>query len=284
MAITVAMIKKLRDNTGVGMMDCKKALEETKGDMDAAVEYLRKKGAAVAAKRADRAAREGMIITRVSDDRTTAMVLEVNCETDFVGRSDDFAAFAKAVASTIMSAKPANVEALMVLASPEGKPLAAMQNDLLAKVGEKIEVRRFHMLESREGMFSAYTHAGNKIGVLVEAVGFNQEQSTRGVGKEVAMQIAAMNPSVVSREQVPRAVIDQEMEIYRTQAKNEGKPQQILDKIAAGRLEKFYQDTVLLEQGFIMDAGKTVGEVVREAHPQAAVKAFVRYELGVEGG
>jgi elongation factor Ts len=282
MAITTEMIKKLRDQTGAGMMDCKKALEETKGDMNAAVEYLRKKGAAVAAKRADRQAKEGMVITRVSGDRKSALIVEVNCETDFVGRSEDFMGFAGVVADTLNANNPSTVEELLALNGPDGKLLSARLNDLLAKVGEKIDVRRFKKLKSADGLFSAYTHAGNKIGVLLETTGLTAEQAATGTGKSIAMQIAAMNPLVVRREEVEKSTIERELEIYRTQAKNEGKPQQILDKIANGKLEKFYQDTVLLEQSFIMDQGKTVGDVVKEAAAGATIKQFVRFELGVE--
>ncbi len=282
MAITTEDIKNLREKTGAGMMDCKKALEETKGDMKAAIEFLRKKGAAVAVKRADRSAKEGMIVTRVSPDRKTGVAVEVNCETDFVGRSDDFTAFANAVADVVEKHAPATVEALMASSTADGKPLSALQNDLLAKVGEKIDVRRFRVIQSPDGMVSNYTHMGSKIGVLVELKGVTTEQSEKTTGRDVAMQIAAMNPLVVSRDQVEKTVVDREMEIYRTQAKNEGKPAQVLDKIASGRLEKFYQEVALVEQMYIKDQGKTVGEVLREAGPAVQVKQFIRYHLGEE--
>ncbi len=282
MAITTEDIKNLREKTGAGMMDCKKALEETKGDIKAAIEYLRKKGAAVAVKRADRSAKEGMIVSRVSADRKSGVVIEVNCETDFVGRSDDFTSFAAAVAGAVEKNKPGSIEALMASSTSDGKPLSAMLNDLLAKVGEKIEVRRFKLLESSDGMVSNYTHMGSKIGVLVELHGVTVEQSERTTGRDIAMQIAAMNPLVVSREQVEKTTVEREVEIYRTQAKNEGKPAQVLDKIANGRLEKFYQEVALVEQMYIKDQGKTVGEILREAGPAVAVKQFVRYHLGEE--
>ncbi len=282
MGITTEEIKKLRDQTGAGMMDCKKALQETNGDMKAAVEYLRKKGAAVAMKRADRAAKEGMIVTRVSADRKTGVVVEVNCETDFVGRSEDFIAFANAVAGTVEQHKPASLEALMGASSPEGKPLTTLLNDLLAKVGEKIDIRRFRIVNSPDGMVSNYTHMGSKIGVLVELVGLTPEQSEKTTGRDIAMQIAAMNPLVVSRDQVEKSVVDREVEIYRTQAKNEGKPDQVLEKIATGRLEKFYQEMALVEQMYIKDQGKTVTQVLREAGTGVRVKQFIRYHLGEE--
>ena len=223
-----------------------------------------------------------MVLTRVSEDRKSALIVEVNCETDFVGRSEDFTQFAAAVADVLAKNTPATVEALMSLSGADGKTLSVRLNDLLAKVGEKIDVRRFKKVTTADGLMSAYTHAGSKIGVLVESIGLTAEQSIKGIGKEVAMQIAAMNPLFVRREDVDKVTIEREMEIYRTQGKNEGKPQHILDKIAAGRLEKFYQDMVLLEQSFIMDAGKTVGDVVKEASASATIRSFVRYELGVE--
>ncbi|HMK39445.1 MAG TPA: translation elongation factor Ts, partial [Bacteroidota bacterium] len=170
MAITNEMIKKLREMTGAGMMDCKHALQESGGSLDAAVEILRKKGAAVAQKRGDRAAKEGMIVTRVSKDGKTGVIVEVNCETDFVGRSDDFAAFAAAVAETIAAHRPGTTEELRSLKTPGGRTVADLTNDLLAKVGEKIDVRRFSVLESADGAIFSYTHLGSKIGVLVECV------------------------------------------------------------------------------------------------------------------
>ncbi len=282
MAITTDDIKKLREKTGAGMMDCKRALEETKGDIKAAIEYLRKKGAAVAVKRADRSAKEGMIVTRVSADRKSGVIVEVNCETDFVGRSEDFIAFANAVAGAVDRNKPVNVEALMGSTTADGKLLSALHNDLLAKVGEKIEVRRFKFLPSPGGMVSNYTHMGSKIGVLVELDGVTVEQSEKTTGRDVAMQIAAMNPLVVSRDQVDKTTVEREIEIYRTQAKNEGKPAPVLEKIATGRLEKFYQEVALVEQMYIKDQGKTVAEVLREAGPSVAVKQFIRYHLGEE--
>jgi elongation factor Ts len=284
MDITNDMIKKLREKTGAGMMDCKRALEATSGDMEAAVEYLRKKGAAVGQKRADRAAKEGMIVTRVANNGKTGVVVEVNCETDFVGRSDDFTGFATAVAATIEAHRPPTVEHLLTLSTPAGKKISELWNDLLSKVGEKIEIRRFSILDSTDGLVSSYTHLGNKIGVLVELTGADQESVS--VGRDVAMQVAAMNPAVVSRDQVEQAWIDRELDIYRTQAKNEGKPVPIQEKIALGRLEKFFQEVCLLEQTFIKDSGKTVKDYVQESGMNAGsaitVKRFQRFHLGEE--
>ncbi|MEO8169116.1 MAG: translation elongation factor Ts [bacterium] len=278
MQITNEMIKTLREKTGAGMMDCKRALEAVAGDMNLAIEFLRKKGAAVGAKRADRAAKEGMIVTRVAPDGKSGVIVEVNCETDFVGRSEDFTGFANKVATVVEQKRPSSVEELMKQ-NADGKTVSELYNDLLAKVGEKIDVRRFAIVETKEGAISAYTHLGNKIGVLVELQGSDAASSQ---GRDVAMQVAAMNPLVVSREEVDKGLIERELDIYRTQAKNEGKPDQIVDKIAVGRLEKYYQEVVLMEQTFIKDSGKTIKDYLATAGQPVTVKRFLRFHLGEE--
>jgi elongation factor Ts len=286
MQITSEIIKKLRDKTGAGMMDCKRALEASNGDMEAAIEYLRKKGAAVAQKRADRSATEGMIVTRVSADGKLGVVVEVNCETDFVGKSEDFSEFAALVAEVVARHRPANMDTLHGHTSSAGRKIAEHLHDLLAKVGEKIEIRRFDVVESPDGVVSCYTHLGHKIGVLVEFTGLKVEDAVQGPGRDIAMQVAAMNPTVVGRDQIDKTTIDHELEIYRTQAKNEGKKEQVIDRIAMGKLEKFYQEVCLLEQTFIKDPGKTVKDVLAEAGKAAGttptVRRFLRFHLGEE--
>lgn len=281
MDITSEMIKKLRDKTGAGMMDCKRTLESTNGEMDAAIEYLRKKGAAIGQKRSDRATKEGLIVTRVSNNGKTGVVVEVNCETDFVGRSEDFIRFGHAVAEVIEIHKPQALDTISSLPTSAGKKVVDLMNDVLAKVGEKIDIRRFELFEANSGIVSAYTHLGNRIGVLVELEGI---AAGTPVARDVAMQIAAMNPAVVTRDQVDKAWIERELDIYRTQAKNEGKPAQIQEKIAQGRLEKFYQEVVLTEQTYIKDPGKTIRDVLREANPAepVVIKRFQRFHLGEE--
>lgn len=283
MDITTTTIKKLRDRTGAGMMDCKHALENSGGDMEKAIEYLRKKGAAVGQKRADRAAKEGVIVTRVNPEGTAGVVVEVNCETDFVGRSADFMTFAGHVAGAIAAHTPASIDQLMMLRA-EGKTISELQNDVLAKVGEKIEIRRFQVVQAPDGAVSAYTHLGNKLGVLVELNG--PRGVSTGIGRDVAMQVAAMNPLVVSREQIEKAIIDRELEVYMAQAKNEGKPDHIVEKIARGRLDKFFQEVCLLEQTYIKDGGKTVRDVLQEEAQKAgapiSVRRYFRYHLGEE--
>jgi elongation factor Ts len=286
MEITSEVIKKLREKTGAGMMDCKRALEASNGDMEAAIEYLRKKGAAVAQKRADRSAKEGMIVTHVSADGKLGVIVEVNCETDFVGRSNDFTTFAGLVAEVVAKHRPATVEVLHGHTTSAGKKVIEHLNDLLAKVGEKVDVRRFEIVDSPDGVVSSYTHLGNKIGVLVEFSGLSKDDCVKGAGRDIAMQVAAMNPTVIGREQVDKTTVERELEIYRTQAKNEGKKEQVIERIATGKLEKFYQEVCLLEQTFIKDQGKTIKDVIQETGKAAgtspSIRRFIRFHLGEE--
>jgi elongation factor Ts len=287
MAITNEMIKNLRDRTGAGMMDCKRALEASDGNAEAAIEYLRKKGAAVASKRAERSAKEGVIVTRVSTDGRIGVIVEVNSETDFVGRSEDFVGFAQVVAEALERHRPATIDELHQKATPSGKKITDLLNDLLAKVGEKIGVRRFQVIESESGAVSAYTHLGSKIGVLAELTGIDGGTAQSGVGRDIAMQIAAMNPMVITRGEVDKAMVERELDIYRTQARNEGKPAQIVDRIATGKLEKFYQEVCLMEQTFIKDPGKTIKDYLQDVGAAAgkpvSVILFTRFHLGEEG-
>jgi elongation factor Ts len=280
MAITSEQVKLLRDKTGAGMMDCKKALTESAGDLEKAIEYLRKKGAATTQKRADKAAKEGIIVTNVSSDAKTAIIVEVNCETDFVARGNDFVNFANLTGNVVMNHKPSTVEQLMDLTASDNKKVSAHLNDMMAKIGEKLDVRRFSILSTDDGLISAYTHLGNKIGVLVELN--SASDKAKQIGRDIAMQVAAMNPQFISRDQVSIEVIQRELEIYRTQAKNEGKPDIVVEKIANGKLEKFYQEVCLSEQIFIKDSGKTVKDVLNDAGENLILKRFVRFHLGEE--
>jgi elongation factor Ts len=261
--------------TGVGMMDCKKALVETDGDFDAAIELLRKKGQKVAAKRADRDAKEGLIVTATSDDGQAAAIAEVNCETDFVARNEEFQAFADDVAALILRERPADRDALLALDAGEGRTLGEKVIDMTGRIGEKIDVRRFTILTSDAGQVISYIHPGSRLGVLVEATG---NGNTEQAGRDVAMQVAALNPVALDRDAVPEDVKAKEMEIAREAARNEGKPEQILDRIAEGKLTRFYKDNVLLEQPFVKDASMTVSEMLKQA--DVAARGFVRYALG----
>jgi elongation factor Ts len=279
MEITSEMIKRLRERTGAGMMDCKRALESSGGDMEAAIEALRKKGAAMAEKRAGRSAKEGIITATVDAVAKKGVMVEVNCETDFVARSEDFVRFANTVLAVIDREEVQTLSGLNDLRAESGRTVGELLADLLAKVGEKIEVRRFSILKSTDGIITSYIHLGNKIGVLAELSGMPSGEAGVSVARNIAMQIAAMNPLVVSREQVPQATIGKELEIYRTQAANEKKPPQVIDRIAQGRLEKFYQEVCLMEQTYIKDSGKTVRDFLGEA---AVVRRFTRFHLGEE--
>jgi elongation factor Ts len=276
MAVTSEQVKLLREKTGAGMMDCKRALEESGGDFEKAIEYLRKKGAATAQKRADKMAKEGAIVTRISPDGKVGVVVEVNCETDFVARGEDFINFVTAVAEAVERHKPLTVDQVMTLSSSAGKSISELLNELLAKVGEKIEIRRFAVYETQKGMVGGYTHMGSKIGVLVELDGKGSNDGAI-VSRDVAMQIAAMNPQYIKRDEVTKDIIAREMEIYRTQARNEKKAEQVIDRIAAGRLEKFFQEVCLLEQTFIKDPAKTVKDILGD---KFTVRRFQRYHLG----
>ncbi len=276
MAVTSELVKKLRDKTGAGMMDCKKALDESNGDLEKAIEILRKKGAATAAKRADKAANEGIIVSKVSDDAKYGILVEINCETDFVARGEDFVNFANSIAKIVFDKTPKSVEELLTLPHPSGKTVADALSDLVGKVGEKIEIRRIYTVKTDGAFLESYIHMGSKLGVLLEfAAEFNPANKT--IARDIAMQVAAMNPIVVSRDKVSKDLLDKEVEIYRQQAKNEGKPEQIAEKIATGRLEKYYQEVVLLEQSFIKDAGKAVKDLLA---PNVSVKQFKRFQLG----
>lgn len=276
MAVTSEMVKQLRDKTGAGMMDCKKALDESNGNMEAAIEILRKKGAATAAKRADKTANEGIIVAKIADDGKHGILVEINCETDFVARGEDFTSFAQSVAQVVFDKDPATVEALLALPHPKGNTVGDALSELTGKVGEKTEIRRIYSVRAPGGFLEQYIHMGSKIGVIVELAAENSP-ANKTIARDIAMQVAAMNPIVVSRESVDKDLIAKELEIYRTQAKNEGKPDQIADKIANGRLEKYYQEVVLLEQSFIKDSGKTVKDLLS---PNVTVKQFKRFQLG----
>ncbi|MDZ7626119.1 MAG: translation elongation factor Ts [Ignavibacteriaceae bacterium] len=282
MAITAAQVNDLRQRTGAGMMDCKRALEEANGDIQKAIEILRKKGASVAAKRAEKSANEGLVVTKVSDDKKSATILEINCETDFVAKSEDFVNLAKFVIDAVHKNKPKNVEELLKNSDVQDK-----LNDVLGKVGEKIEISRFDIMEANDGLLVDYIHMGSKLGVLIkfdDVKAGNDELYS--IGKDMAMQVAAMNPISVKREDVPKATVDKEIEIYKELAKKEGKPEQMLEKIAMGRLNKFYQENVLLEQAFIKDNSKTVSDLLKEFNTKhssnAKVARFDRFHLGDE--
>jgi elongation factor Ts len=275
MSISASDVKRLREITGVGMMDCKKALEEANGDFDAAIDLLRKKGQKVAAKRAERDAKEGLVADAARAGHNVAVIAEINCETDFVARNEEFGQFATDVAQLVLDKQPADLEALLDLEYKDGRTIAEALTDMAGRIGEKIDIRRFAILSATEGEIVTYIHPGSRLGVLVEVFGNGDLQA---IGRDVAMQVAAMNPVATDRDEVPQEIRDKELEIGRETARNEGKPEQILEKIAQGKLDRYYKDNVLVEQPFVKDSSKTVREMLKEQG--AGVKRFVRFALG----
>ena len=272
MNITASMVKDLRTQTGAGMMDCKKALVEAEGDIAKAVDILREKGLSQAAKKASRVAAEGAVGSAVSEDGKTGTILEVNCETDFVGTNEDFRNLAASIADQILAVNPADVEALLD-SEIAGKKVRDLVTEAVAKIGENISVRRFVRYESAEGKVYSYIHGGGKIGVLVEMIGADDE-----LGKDIAMQVAAANPSYLDRTQVSQAEIDHEKEVLAVEARNEGKPENIIEKMVIGRINKYYKEVCLVDQEFIKDGDLTISKLLKSKN--ASVVRFARYQLG----
>lgn len=272
MNITASMVKDLRTQTGAGMMDCKKALVEAEGDIAKAVDILREKGLSQAAKKASRVAAEGAVGSAVSEDGKTGTILEVNCETDFVGTNEDFRNLAASIADQILAVNPADVEALLD-SEIDGKKVRDLVTEAVAKIGENISVRRFVRYESAEGKVYSYIHGGGKIGVLVEMIGADDE-----LGKDIAMQVAAANPSYLDRTQVSRAEIDHEKEVLAVEARNEGRPENIIEKMVIGRINKYYKEVCLVDQEFIKDGDLTISKLLKSKN--ASVVRFARYQLG----
>ncbi len=288
--ITAAVVKELRERTGAGMMDCKKALNETCGDMDKAIEYLREKGLAAAAKKAGRIAAEGLVNAYIAEGKTVGVLLEVNCETDFAAKNPDFQQFVKDTAVAIAQNEPADNDVLANLKLANGSTVGETVTGLVAKVGENMNVRRFVRFESKEnGLIDSYIHMGGKIGVLLECSFSKKETAVNpdflSLVKDLAMQVAAAKPEYVRREEVPAEVLEGEKAIYKAQAMNEGKPEAIAEKIMVGRLEKFYKEICLLEQLFIKDTEKTVTKLLQEFNAKLGgenitVNRFARFEKG----
>jgi elongation factor Ts len=274
MSISAKDVMKLREATGAGMMDCKKALTEANGDMEKAVEILRKKGQQVSEKRAEREANEGLILTRLSDDAKKASAVELNCETDFVARNEDFQAQAQSFLNKAYEKEISSVEDLLK-EEVDGLTIEKHLESMVGKIGEKIEISRVVFVKS-DGALVDYIHPGNQLAVIVEFEGALDQDS---IGKDVAMQIAAMNPIAVNRDGVDASVIDKELEIAKEQLINEGKPAEIAEKAAQGKLRRFYEERVLLEQKFVKDNGVSVKEYL-ESNGAPLVKSFHRMQLG----
>lgn len=273
MAITAQLVKELREKTGAGMMDCKKALVETNGDLNAAIDYLREKGLSSAAKKADRVAAEGT--TYILAEGNDAIILEVNAETDFVAKNEKFQELVASLAKQLLAAKPASVEEALELANAEGVKIADQISTAVATIGEKITLRRFEVKSKADGdAFGSYLHMGGKIGVLVVLEGSTDEAAA----KDVAMHIAAINPKYVSRDEVPQDEVEHERKVLTEQALNEGKPENIVAKMVEGRLGKFFEEICLLDQAFVKDSDKKVRDFVKSTG--GSVASFVRFAVG----
>ena len=288
--ITSQMVKELREMTQAGMMDCKKALVEAEGDMEKAVEWLREKGLAAAAKKAGRIAAEGVVASYITDDAKVGVVVEVNCETDFVAKTDNFINFSKNVAKHIAMANPADVDALMnqKFVDDETKTVTDLVSEATVSIGEKISIRRFARYETNKGAVESYIHMGGKIGVLLLVENDNEASVASETFKtfyhDVALQIAAAKPSYVKKEEVPAENLAKEREILRAQALNEGKPEKIVDKMVDGRIQKYYKEVCLVEQPFVKDGDKSISqltaEVAKEIGANINIVSFERFERG----
>ena len=274
--ISASDVNKLRQMTGAGMMDCKKALVESNGDFDAAIDNLRKKGQKISLNRADRAAQEGAVIALTSDDRKTGIVIELNCETDFVAKNDDFVKFANEIAQLALTQKPSNLEALKAL-EIGGFSLEQRMMDEMGKTGEKMDVSKYEIIQGENVV--AYIHAGNRMGVLVQMNNAPSE-SNLIAGKDTAMQIAAMNPIALNESEVPTETIAREIEVGKEQAIAEGKPAEMAEKIAQGRLNKFYKEYTLLNQEFVKDGSKSIAKMLSDTEAGLTVLKFKRVALG----
>lgn len=275
MAITAADVNKLRQMTGSGMMDCKNALVEAEGDFDKAIDILRKKGQKIAAKRADRNANEGYVVAKTNADNTFGIVLMVNCETDFVGKTADFTGYANALAELAIE-KHITTKEDMLKAEFKGQTVEASLTEMSGKTGEKVEMNGFASLE--KPFVNAYNHMGNRLAVIV---GFNKGgEAIAQTAHEIAMQIAAMNPLGVTEKDIPQNIVDHELELAREQVRNEGKPENMVEKIAQGKLNKFFKENTLLHQEFIRDTKMNVAEYMQKADKELACEGFFRIQLG----
>jgi elongation factor Ts len=284
--VTAQMVKELRDRTGAGMMECKKALSESNGDLEKAVEILRERGLAAAAKKAGRVAAEGLVETYISEDKRTGAIVEVNCETDFVSANEEFAALSKNIAKQVSLTNAKSVEELVEekYIADNNVTIKEALTSLIAKLGENMTVRRFQKFAIDKGVVQSYTHGGGRIGVLVEVACEKDSEVVETVAKDVAMQVAAANPLFLNREQVDNETLNKEREIYKVQAMNEGKPEHIAEKMVEGRIQKYYKENCLIEQLWIRNGDYTITKYLQEKSKEVGapitVTRFVRFEKG----
>lgn len=277
MSISAQDVNKLRSITGAGMMDCKKALTESEGDFDKAIEVLRKKGQKVSESRQDRDAKEGAVFAMVSGDGKTGVMLELNCETDFVALNDDFKKLGSDVLNQALAAAPKTLDELLAMPL-EGRSVGEHLTDAVGRIGEKITISKFATVSGEE--VASYIHLGAKVGVLVAFAGVDGVSDVPAIGKDISMQIASMQPVAVEKEQIDPELVARELEIAKELARNEGKPEAMLEKIAAGRINKFYQEKALVEQEFVKDSSMTVGKYLKSRGANLKVLSFERFHLG----
>lgn len=283
MEITLDLIKELRNKTGAGISDCKKALQESEGNIEKAIEVLRKKGAMMAAKRADKITNEGAVKSKISDDKKTGVIIEVNCETDFVSKGDEFQNFAEGIAKAALNINSDDMEKILSAKTDKNLMVKETIDEIMGKVGERIELKRAKLINVPDGFVSDYIHFGSKLGALVGLKGTLNEEADK-LGKSIAMQIVAMNPQAINREGISKEVIDKEKEIYLTVAKNENKPDKIAETIVNNKVERFYQDNCLLEQEYINESGKSIKDLLAEFNKKNSnnleIVSMVRFQLG----
>ncbi len=276
MAVSAKLVKELRERTGAGMLDCKKALEAHDGDIEKSIDFLREKGIAKAVKKAGRIAAEGLIFDKVSADNKKAVLMEFNSETDFVAKNVEFKEFGKKLVELVLDKNIKTIEELSTTELETGKTVSATLTDLIAKIGENMNLRRLSVVESKEGFVQVYNHLGGKLGVIVE-VGGEVNEANLVKAKDIAMQVAAMDPKYICSEQVTADDLEHEKEIVRKQLEEEGKPAQIIEKILIGKMKKFYEENCLVDQIFIKAENK---ETVGEYAGNLKVLGFVRYKVG----
>ena len=282
--ISAKVVKELREMTGAGMMECKKALTKTDGDIEKAVEFLREKGLASAAKKAGRVAAEGLVKTYVTEDGKNASIVEVNCETDFVALNEQFVQFTENLAKFVITSSATTVEELLAEKFDGEKTVQETLTNLIKTLGKNMTVRRFKKFSVEKGAIQGYVHGGGRIGVIVEAVCDTESPVVTEVAKELCMQVAAANPLFLSEADVDQQSIEKEKEIYRVQALNEGKPEKIVEKMVEGRIKKYYKEVCLLDQPWVKDGDKSISKLVaeksKEVGSEITIKSFVRFERG----
>lgn len=283
MEITLDLIKDLRNKTGAGISDCKKALQESEGNIDKAIEILRKKGAAMAVKRADKIANEGAIKSKISEDKKAGVIIEVNCETDFVSKGDEFQNFAEEIAKLALEINSDDTEKILSAKTGSGLTVKERIDEIMGKVGERTELKRAKLIKVPDGFIADYIHFGSKLGALVGLKGTLTDEAEK-LGKSLAMQIVAMNPQSIDRNGIANEVIEKEKEIYLTVARNENKPDKIAQTIVNNKIERFYQDNCLVEQEYINESGKSIKDLISEFNKKnnnnIEITSMVRFQLG----